>query len=266
MTDQPQTNDQIPQATTDQPQTNDQIPQGVTNQPQTDEQIPQATTDQPQTNEQILQDMAKQNKKMRKKILIGISIAVGIILLMITVLLIVKACQKEDDSYALPESSFYPTYQGDIFEYADYLDKRPDVILYCEDIDGRGRTTSIDEDREDEFATEVLYLRDFLQIMMRADVNAYNACFNEIYYQNHKRQAAFSQQMIYQAEIRFAGEEQATNGERTATYYLCYKLYQNDGSLRRDVGSDAIVPMRVVLRIAPNGEISISEWKTTRPK
>ena len=109
-------------------------------------------------------------------------------------------------------------------------------------------------------------MRDFLEIMMQADVDAYNACFNEIYYQNNKQQTSFSQQMIYAAEIRYASEEKTADGEKTVTYYLCYKLYENDGSLRRDVGSDAVVPMKVVLRVTARGEISISEWSTTRPQ
>lgn len=214
-----------------------------------------------QTNEQVLQNINEQNKKMRKQFLIALLITIGTVALLITVILIIKANLEKDEPFTLPESVFYPTYQGNIFEYADYLEKRPDVIYYCADPDGLGRTTSIDEEREDEFAPEVLYLRDFLLIMMDADINAYNACFNEIYYKSNKRQPAFSQQMIYQAEIRFASEEKAINGERTATYYLCYKLYENDGSLRRDVGSDAVVPMRVVLRTTADGEISISEYE-----
>lgn len=218
------------------------------------------------THEQELQKMVEQNKKMRKKLIVAIAIIVGVLAILLAVFLIVKYTQEKDDTFVLPDSYFSPTYQGDIFEYTDYLEKRPDVILYCEDIDGLGRTTSIDAGREDEFSPEVLYLRDFLLIMMHADVDAYNSCFNEVYYKKHEKQAAFSQQMIYEAEIRFASEEKATNGERTATYYLLYKLYQNDGSLRRDVGSDAIVPMRVVLRITPDGNISISEWQTIKTK
>lgn len=213
---------------------------------------------------EALQAITEQNKRMRKKLLIVLAFTAGIIAVLTTVFLIVKAFQEKDEPFSLPDSYFSPTYHGDIFEYPDYLEKRPDVILYCDDPDGLGRTTSIDEEREDEFAPEVLYLRDFLKIMMHADVDAYNSCFNEIYYKNHTKQAAFSQQMIYEAEIRFAGQEEGAGGERTATYYLFYKLYQNDGSLRRDVGSDAVVPMRVVLRTATNGEISISEWTTTR--
>ena len=221
---------------------------------------------QPITPENKLQNIAEQNKKMRKKLLIALAVTVGVVAILITVLLIIKASQNKDEPFTLPDTYFYPTYQGDIFEYADYLDKRPDVIFYCEDPDGLGRTTSIDADREEEFTPETLYLRDFLLIMMRADIDAYNNCFNEIYYKKHKEQEQFSQQMIYEAEIRFAGEEKAANGEKTTIYYLFYKLYENDGSLRRDVGSDAVVPMRVVLRTTPTGEISRSEWETTRTK
>ena len=221
--------------------------------------------EQPTTSQNQLQTIVEQNKKMRKKLLIALAVVVGVVAILITVLLIVQACQaKEDDAFSLPENYFYPTYHGDIFEYEDYLEKRPDVIFYCDDPNGVGRTTSIDADREDEFTSEVLYLRDFLLIMMHADIDAYNNCFNEIYYKKHQKKTEFSQQMIYDAEIRFMGEEEAASGEKTTTYYLLYKLYQNDGSLRRDVGSDAIVPMRVVLRTTPEGQISISEWATTR--
>ncbi len=220
--------------------------------------------DQSTNSQNNLQKIEEQNKKIRKKLIAALIITVVAVVILISVLLIVKACQDEEKPFELSESYFYPTYQGDIFEYTDYLEKRPDVILYCDDPDGLGRTTSIDADRESEFAPEVLFLRDFLEIMMHADVNAYNNCFNEIYYKKHEKQGVFSQQMIYEAEIRFAVEETAANGEKTSTYYLFYKLYQNDGSLRRDVGSDAIVPMRVVLRTAPDGKISISEWATTR--
>ena len=218
----------------------------------------------PTAKETKMQNIAQQNKKMRKKLLIALGATVGVVALLMSLLLIIKACREEETDFELDESYFYPTYQGDIFEYEEYLDKRPDVILYCEDPDGLGHTTEIKDDPNKSFAPEVLFLRDFLEIMMHADIDAYNACFNEIYYKKHQKQAAFSQQMIYEAEIRFANEETATNGEKTSTYYLFYKLYQNDGSLRRDVGSDAIVPMRVVLRTAPDGKISISEWATTR--
>lgn len=218
------------------------------------------------TPEEKLEKIAQQNKQMRKKLLIAVAVTAGIVAVLVTVLLIVKACTEDDEPFSLPDSYFYPTHVGDIFEYADYLDKNPEVMLYCNDPNGMGRTTSIEDEKADELPTEVFYLRDFLKIMMHADIDAYNNCFNEIYYKNHKKNEGFSQQMIYGAEIRFVSEEKKSNGERSVTYYLHYKLYENDGSLRRDVGSDAIVPMKIVLRVTTSGEISISEWATTRTK
>ena len=215
-----------------------------------------------ETKNKLLENITEQNKKMRKKLLIALSVTISVVVILVSVLLIVKALQEKNNAFSLPDSYFYPTHQGDIFEYEDYLQKRPDVIFFCEDPDGIGRTT----DNLEDFPLEALYLRDFLQIMMHADVDAYNNCFNEIYYKKHQKQVAFSQQMIYEAEIRYASEDKSSNGERTVTYYLCYKLYENDGSLRRDVGSDAMVPMKVVLRVTPTGEISISEWATVRTK
>lgn len=221
--------------------------------------------EQPNTPEQALAGIAEQNKKMRKRLLITIGIVLGLIALLMGTIFILKAC-REPEEFSLPDTYFHPTYKGDIFGYYDYMQKRPDVILYCDDPDGIGRTTSVEEHRKDEFAPEVFYLRDFLQIMMHADIDAYNNCFNEIYYKDHDQQEPFSQQMIYAAEIRLVSQEDGKNGEKISTYYLLYKLYENDGSLRRDVGSDAIVPMRIVLRTMPTGEISISEWMSTRTK
>lgn len=222
--------------------------------------------EQPTIQEEKTQNIDRQNKKMRKKLLIALAVTIGVLAVLISSLLILKACQEKEGDFSLPESYFHPTYSGDIFEYVDYLDKRPDVIFYCDDPNGLGHTTEINDDLNKSFAPEVLYLRDFLKIMMRADVEAYNNCFNEVYYKTHKKQETFSQQMIYEAEIRFGGETKKENGERTAIYYLLYKLYENDGSLRRDVGSDAIVPIIVELRITPAGEISINALKSTRTK
>lgn len=218
----------------------------------------------PQNSEKNLQKLTEQNKKMRKKLIVAVIVTVSVVIVLISALLILKVYQDREEPFELPDSYFYPPYNGDIFEYEDYLDKAPDVILYCDNPDGLGHSTQINDDPQKAFDPEVLFLRDFLEIMMHADVDAYNNCFNEIYYKKHERKTTFSQQMIYEAKIHFASEETASNGEKSTTYYLLYKLYQNDGSLRRDVGSDAVVPMRIVLRTTATGEISISEWGTTR--
>ena len=119
---------------------------------------------------EVLVNIAEQNKRMRKKLLIALIVTASIVAILVSAFLIIKALQEGNDTFSLPDNYFYPTHQGDIFEYADYLEKRPDVIFFCEDPDGIGRTT----DQLEDFPLEALYLRDFLEIMMYADVEAYN--------------------------------------------------------------------------------------------
>ena len=97
-----------------------------------------------------------------------------------------------------------------------------------------------------------------------ADVEAYNACFNEIYYQTHTPKTSFSQQMIYDAKITYQNTKTDHNGDTLIAYSLAYKLWQNDGSVRRDVGSQAIVPLYVVLRVDSEGTIQIETMVSVR--
>ncbi len=214
---------------------------------------------------QKLEQLRQNNQKMKKRLLVAAIAFGGVILILTLLIVILQACAKQDGGEnVLPEEYFHPTYEGDIFEYPAYLDKRPDVIMYCASPNGTGRTTSIDPAQASEYPKTVLYLYDFLQIMMQGDVAAYNACFGEVYYKTHQPKQNFSQQMIYEAEIRFYAQSEEANGDQIWSYQLRYKLFENDGSLRRDVGSDAIVPQLITLRLSQNGEIVIEELVSAR--
>jgi len=217
-----------------------------------------------QEQDEKIQKLQEQNKKMKKRLLIVGGAVVAVILLLVALIAILQACDAANASDGeLPEEYFHPAHQGDIFAYPAYLDKSPEVIMYCASPNGMGRITQIDRETPDTYPETVIYLYDFLQIMMHGDVEAYNDCFNQAYYKKHQPKTAFSQQMIYQAEIRFL-EEAEYQGDRMWTYELRYKLYENDGSLRRDVGSDAIVPLYVTLRVTPDGEIAIEDLYSAR--
>ena len=63
--------------------------------------------DQPINQESKLQTIAKQNKKMRKKLLIVLAISVGVVAVLVAVLLIVQACQaKKEEAFSLPDNYF----------------------------------------------------------------------------------------------------------------------------------------------------------------
>ena len=196
-----------------------------------------------------------QNAKIRKKLIMVLAgIVLALVLLLGTVLLL-DTLNAGNHAVQLPEIEFEPTYQGNIFEYDRYLALNPEVIMYA--IDASGNISfSIDKNNE-ELDSTVWFLRDFIRSMTVGSADLYNSFFNDTYFQTHERQAPFSPQMIYQAEIRFISTTKDANGDMIYEYQLRYRILQNDGSLRKDVGSDAIVPQVLTLRAKADGSIAI---------
>ena len=146
-----------------------------------------------QEQDEKIQKLQEQNKKMKKRLLIVGGTVVAVILLLVALIAILQACDAANDSgVELPEEYFHPAHQGDIFAYPAYLDKSPEVIMYCASPNGMGRITQIDRETPDTYPETVIYLYDFLQIMMRGDVEAYNDCFNQAYYKKHQPKTALS--------------------------------------------------------------------------
>lgn len=212
-------------------------------------------------NEKTLEELQRQSGIMKKKltvILISVLGAVALILGTATVVSILKNNKKPDFEY--DDSYFYPTYQGDIMTYSDYLDLDR-TVSYCADPSGQGMTTSIDETNEAEFDASVLFLRDYINVVISGDEQAYNALFNETYYKKNKPQAPFTPQMIYRTKITYRTEE--TDGDdRLVAYWLEYMIFENDGTFRRDIASNASRRQNVVLRISADGSIRIEELTT----
>ena len=85
------------------------------------------------------------------------------------------------------------------------------------------------------------------------------------YFKKNQPQAAFNPQMVYDIEIRYQGGEDQTNGDRLELYVLSYKIYQNDGSFHRDIGSDMSRDRVITLRVPQDGGITIENLITYYP-
>jgi hypothetical protein len=153
-----------------------------------------------------------------------------------------------------PKIDFFAPYGGDIFASEEYLALDRSVSYF----DG-AVYRSITDANEEEFDLAVLFLRDLLHIMTRGDHAAYNAAFTR-----PAGQAEFSQQMIYESVIAYEGST-TDGGDRLIVYRLEYKIHRNDGTLRRDVGSDGIKPQWAVVRVTDDGRISLDSLTLSRP-
>lgn len=211
---------------------------------------------------EALAAMQARSKKMKKTILIaagGILVALGLLFcgLLIAERLI------GDDEFVPPtfDYEFYEPYEGDIMENPQYLacDRK---VYYCSDAGGFGLRQEVSSETLGGFDSRVAFLVLYLDTIIAGNEEVYNSLFNETYFEKREPQAAFNPQMLYGAEIRFEGESTAKNGDKLTTYALYYKIYQNDGSFRRDIGSDMSRKQLITLRTDASGALTIESLIT----
>lgn len=211
-------------------------------------------------NEGMEESLQKSKKMNQKLTLILCCVAGGMALLIAAAVLLTLLGRPKSQIREYEDSEFAPTYQGNIMEYDKYLGKDRS-IKYCSDPSGYGMTLAVTDENREDFDAGVLFLCDYIQTIVDGDADAYNACFTEGYFEENERQKAFAPQMVYGTLITYQ-KEQTEGDVKLITYKLEYMIFENDGSFRRDILSNASRPQRIVLRISPDGSIAINELAT----
>lgn len=205
------------------------------------------------------------NNVMKKRILIVGAIVLAVLILLFVALWVADTLAKRNVGVPDGTYEFYPPYDGDIMENPEYLALNR-MVDYCNDPLGYGLRQSITDENEEEFDDAVLFLRDYLQTVIAGDAQSYNGFFNHTYFEENEPKSAFYQQMLYNMVIYFESTEKQDGGDTLTTYRLEYMIYQNNGSFRKDVGSDAILPRHVTVRIGADGTILIERILTSYAK
>jgi len=95
---------------------------------------------------------------------------------------------------------------------------------------------------------ELLY--NLVEYIKAGDYEGYNSCFSSYYYQTSQPQGPFTKQKIYDITITELSS-QTKSADGTAfieyTYTLEYRIRHNNGTLRKDIGSDQIRKQYIVL-------------------
>ena len=139
----------------------------------------------------------------------------------------------EDNTYI-----FYEPYEEgfDIFKYEEYMLLDRTIMYY----DGTGIGTGVVEGNLNEFNPGVTVIYQMLQAAMRGDVDGYNACFGE----DIEKKQDFTQQQIYKVTITNKSKS-STDG--TYVFTVDYKIHENNGTFRQDMGSDEFRPLTVTV-------------------
>ena len=194
----------------------------------------------------------KRAAALAKKILL---IAAGALVAFIAVLLLLNWLLPEKEQPPSPEIYFYPVEEGNIFENPQYLGKNR-FIYYCDDPNGYGLTEQITDEDRDSFDIKVRFVEIYLNSLMSGDQFTMRSLFTERYLQE-KGIPQFTQQMLYNMYIYHYKTENLDGGVTQVTYKVNYMIYRNNGTYRRDVGSDGAKPEYLVLLVYPDGTIKI---------
>ena len=202
-----------------------------------------------------------ENEKKGKKIgvvKLALMILGGIVLLLLTTVVLLYLLLPEKKPEPQKEIRFYPVVEQNIFENQQYLAKDRSVY-YCEDPAGYGRTTVITDADRETFDVKVRFVEIYLNCLISGDRETLKTlCTAE--FLKAQPLPDFTQQMLYDMHIYYQDEEPQEDGSKKFMYRLEYKIFQNNGTYRRDVGSDGAKAEYLVLWVSQDGtDIKIDE-------
>lgn len=97
----------------------------------------------------------------------------------------------------------------------------------------------------------------------------FNAFYSPVYFRKNPTFAAFSPQMVYDIEVERISDPVTINaasdeadrpylGATLTDFAVRYKIYHNDGSFRRDIVDEIVIPQILTVLTEKNGRMSIN--------
>ncbi len=139
-----------------------------------------------------------------------------------------------------------PDYDEDIYQDEGYLD----LNRYITFSDGYLATT-LTEAEHAEQDDDVRFMIDYIGTIIAGDAEAYNACYSDEYYAEPDCAPLdrFTAQKLYNITLTRTDTEtvDGENGYTTHGYRVEYMIRHNNGTFRRDLGSDSIRAQYLVI-------------------
>lgn len=134
---------------------------------------------------------------------------------------------------------FYtPDYNYDIKNDEAYMD----IDKYIAYTEG-GVTLYLMNDAEIIKAGENVFMfKLFFDSIINGNAELYNSFFSEEYLKKQSEKSDFTMQRIYDIRIEFYDKNVLSSTQTEYRYVISYKIMKNDGTFRRDIGSDMFKP------------------------
>lgn len=206
----------------------------------------------------------EKKKKLKRVILITVFTFAGIGFIYLILLGVSELLLKDDNnSEQSGEISFFtPDYSENIYENENYMSKNRN-IYYLQ----YGSGEPITEENFDSMPLSARFFYEYFEGVKNGNYVNHSSFFTEKYQKNNTLSETFTMQKIYDIEVdlfekRF--EEEGNDRITVETYIVEYKIMENNGTFRNDVGSNTLKPLVYTLHIKGEKVLidSISEKKT----
>ena len=154
--------------------------------------------------------------------------------------------------YGEPKENYSSSY---IFYEADYDMNIYDDTVYMDlnryiTFSNGMISTALEESEYAEQDEDVQFMIAYIQSIIAGDAEAYNACFSEQYYTQNQPLDRFTMQKLYNINLTRTETQTEGSGEDEYTLYgyvVEYMIRHNNGTFRRDLGSDSIRAQYLVI-------------------
>lgn len=184
-------------------------------------------------------------KRKLKKIIIILLIvlaAVGLIWLAFFAIAELFLNKPITDDISNGDISFYKAdYNEDIFKDSVYISKNRNIYFL-----EYGSGEEITSENLDEQSISAKLFNTYFSQVIDGDYEGYKSLFTEEYLKNSKAPDSFTMQKIYDIEINLFDKKTITENNTeilVETYVVSYKIMENNGTFRFDVGSNTIKPL-----------------------
>ncbi len=215
-------------------------------------------------NRQKNDPTAKKALQKKRLTVLFIILAAFVVLALLNTLEFKAPTLPEDTTpYTPPEQPIQNFYETDekILSDKTYLSKNRKVYL------SRGGETIILDEKTTDPCGKLLYA--YLSALKAGDVKLLNSLHNENFFKHHDRFTALSHQALYDIEIKtlvetfeytdpVTEEDKQYVGCHLTVFEVRYKIYKNDGSFRRDIVDDEMIPQIFTLLTKKNGLTEIN--------
>ena len=185
--------------------------------------------------------MPKKTLSAKKKMIIALCVALGavLVLYLLTILIpMISSRQTNDQAEFVADYNFYSAdYDEDIFADEEYMELISRGMLQYDN--GSNSIITVSEDNISDCGDYAAVVVNMLYSVRNGKADEYNTYFNDEYYRNNSKKETFTPQKIYDARLSLFSVEAVQENKASYTkqvYKLEYKIYENNGTYRKDIG------------------------------